>query len=390
MDDFTSYIPCEAVFKHAKHDITALLKLFIQAMGFNAGLIIPLLILVSAIPLPNAPGAYIGLTRHAERDAVGCDQPVHPGNPDFYGFGIRLGVYLQVFCSMLGMVDIKYEDNLYDFHDANSVLLLAIFVALVKSTPSREIELVDVIILLRLLWLIILCGFSLGHLKDEYKKAKRSRELLPLVMTQWAFLFRCIVACGVAAYNVWFWFSGVSFFRRGISTTECPTYAFFFAKLAADGGLQTFYKFTSVILVLMPPTWVVAYLVFLIGFSGAVVGFASALVAVMLVPEFVLISVLMLLLIYIYFDEGRHRGIFTGMAKQRIKKAPFFKRLEQRIQLFKKRWKIPTLGILLLYASILIRLTWGWSKVRQDEKGEEKRKRSGTINLRTPDGYSKQ
>ena len=96
----------------------------------------------------------------------------HPGNADFYVFGIRLGIYLQVFSTMLGMYTSDSPDMLYDFHDSNAVLLLAILIAIVKATPGRLVDLADVVILLRLMWLIVICGFSVAHVVDEFQLAR--------------------------------------------------------------------------------------------------------------------------------------------------------------------------------------------------------------------------
>jgi hypothetical protein len=180
----------------------------------------------------------------------------HPGNADFYGLGIRLGIYLQIFSTMLCMIDPGSSDALYDAHDSNAILLLAVFVAVVKSTPSRSIELVDVIILLRIIWLIIVCGFSVAHLTQEYKRAKEAKKMAALITTPSALAFRILVVGLVSIYNVWFWFHGVTYFQHA---STCRTYAFFFAKLAADGRLQGFYKFASVVIMLMPPSWLLAY-----------------------------------------------------------------------------------------------------------------------------------
>ncbi|KIY01947.1 uncharacterized protein Z520_02085 [Fonsecaea multimorphosa CBS 102226] len=211
-------------------------------------------VLTTSAPIPKGrlfPGVAI-----KSLQPTSCD---HPGNADFYGLGIRLGIYLQIFSTMLFMIDPDSSDALYDAHDSNAILLLATFVAVLKSTPSRSIELVDVVIMLRMIWLIIVCGFSLAHLTEEYKRAKEAKKLAALITTPSALGFRILVAGLVSTYNAWFWFRGVGYFQQD---NPCPTYAFFFAKLTANGRLQGFYKFTSVAIMLMPQTWLLACAVF--------------------------------------------------------------------------------------------------------------------------------
>ena len=52
----------------------------------------------------------------------------------------------------------------------------------------------------------------------------------------------------IAGYNVWFWFHGLNSLE---AHEECPTYAFFFARLDVQGGLRRFYNFTSIVQVVV-------------------------------------------------------------------------------------------------------------------------------------------
>jgi hypothetical protein len=224
-------------------------------------------VLALSLPVGSAP-----IPKHLVARQTGDKPSVpsfcsHEGNSDFYGLGIRLGIYLQVFCTMLCMMDQASPDALYDAHDANAVLLLAVFVAIVKATPSRDIELVDVIIMLRMLWLIVVCGFSLAHLTSEWKRAKETKRILTLITTPSALLFRIVAVGFISIYNVWFWYRGIGFFQQD---GTCTTYAFFWARLPADGRLQTFNKFISVVLMVTPPSWILAYIALSVGFALAI------------------------------------------------------------------------------------------------------------------------
>lgn len=246
---------------------------FLHITQKHLSLLTAISVLVISAPIPKRRAIFPG-TASKSLQSTSCD---HPGNSDFYGLGIRLGIYLQIFSTMLCMIDPESSDVLYDAHDSNAILLLAIFIAVVKSTPTRSIELVDVVIMLRLIWLIIVCGFSLAHLTEEYKRAQKAKKLAAFITTPSALGFRALVVGLVSIYNVWFWFRGVGYFQHD---NPCPTYVFFFAKLAANGGLQSFYKFTSVVIMLMPPSWLLAYAVFVLASVALGLAMIIGLIAV--------------------------------------------------------------------------------------------------------------
>ncbi|OAP65037.1 hypothetical protein AYL99_01009 [Fonsecaea erecta] len=109
---------------------------------------------------------------------------------------------------MLFMIDLQSSDALYDAHDSNAILLLALFIDELKSTPSRSIE--------------------------RVQRSKKAKKLAALITTPSALGFRIPVEGLVSTYNIWFWFRGGSYFQH---ENPCPTYAFFFAKLLANGPL---------------------------------------------------------------------------------------------------------------------------------------------------------
>ncbi|MCJ1395507.1 hypothetical protein MMC18_008393 [Xylographa bjoerkii] len=58
------------------------------------------------------------------------------GNSDFYGLGIRLGIYLQWISSLL--TNILIPDEVSDSLDTNSIFLFAVFIAIANATTSSE------------------------------------------------------------------------------------------------------------------------------------------------------------------------------------------------------------------------------------------------------------
>ncbi|ETS81431.1 hypothetical protein PFICI_06433 [Pestalotiopsis fici W106-1] len=249
------------------------------------GLLVVMSVLASAMPVARMQ------TPRETQDASSTAQCLHAGNPDFYGLGIRLGIYLQLLCTMVAMFqfDSKANSLLFEYHDTNLILLFAIFVALVKSTPEQTIDAVDSIILLRLLWLIIFCGFSLGHFSHEIKAFRRNSNFITLIGRAPALVFRYTVIAMISVYNAWFWFRGLDAFHAR-SVDNCSPYVFFFSKLDALGGLRGFYKLTSILLAILPPTWILAYLAFLVA-AGAVVSVLTIPLLMIVFPAFIVFGV---------------------------------------------------------------------------------------------------
>jgi hypothetical protein len=301
----------------------------------------------------------------------------HPGNADFYGLGIRLGIYLQIFSTMLCMIDPGSSDALYDAHDSNAILLLAVFVAVVKSTPSRSIELVDVIIMLRMIWLIIVCGFSLAHLTQEYKRAKEAKKMAALITTPSALAFRTLVVGLVSIYNVWFWFHGIAYFQH---TSTCRTYAFFFAKLAADGRLQGFYKFTSVVIMLMPPSWLLFYAALIVALIVLIFAVSISILAV------VYAVAIPIALPFLGFAGGMtlYATLRQPHPMEVIRKS--LKRICRRIfswKAIKHVLKIYAVLPIAAYTPAMQEVADKWTKIRQrEDKPKPSVKRAGTLPLK--------
>lgn len=70
------------------------------------------------------------------------------GNPEFYGLGIRLGVYLQIISSWV--TNSLNDNTIADTHAANSIFLLAIVAAVVNAAKSEDIRPVEVWIMLQI------------------------------------------------------------------------------------------------------------------------------------------------------------------------------------------------------------------------------------------------
>ncbi|KAK4213834.1 hypothetical protein QBC37DRAFT_422438 [Rhypophila decipiens] len=159
------------------------------------------------------------------------------GNPDFYGLGIRLGIYLQWISSFLANISLK--DVIAGTLETNFIFLLAVFIALADSTRARTVQSAEVMLLLQLCFGFILSTLTIwGH-----RTRSRHTNETPTRSLAGSFARLGLIAT-ISAYNVWFWFPGIEM----LASPPCPAYIFFFfSMLDARGPLHNFYQIQSCI-----------------------------------------------------------------------------------------------------------------------------------------------
>ena len=86
------------------------------------------------------------------------------GNPDLYGLGIRLGIYLQWISSLL--TNSLLPEGVSDSLDTNSIFLFAVFIAIAAATNASEgLRPVEAFIMLQLCFGYLLSVLSVSGLK---------------------------------------------------------------------------------------------------------------------------------------------------------------------------------------------------------------------------------
>lgn len=166
----------------------------------------------------------------------------HEGNPDFYGLGIRIGIYLQLITAILAryLRPSAVPENL----SANAIFLLALFVAVVTSTLVTELRPEEVIIILQLCFGLI---FSVLSLLGSQVSLDRLWLLKKGVThPSMASFTRLTLTTAVCVYAVWFWYDG----RSSLSPSNCPAGIFFFTKASIYGGVGSFFKIQSTLLLI--------------------------------------------------------------------------------------------------------------------------------------------
>jgi hypothetical protein len=155
-----------------------------------------------------------------------------PGNPDIYGLGIRLGLYLLWVATIF-----TYEclqDEISNAIDTNLIFFFSISIAtFVISIQSPKPHAEEIYILLVL--------FFGGFVSLAFPSKFGSFSMFGLAIRLYLF-------AGMASYSIWFWFGGMDRFQQ----QPCGSQAFLFAKVALFGRARTFFKIVSVISLVVP------------------------------------------------------------------------------------------------------------------------------------------
>lgn len=166
------------------------------------------------------------------------------GNPDLYGLGIRLGVYLQT-ASVAVAALFQQTETLNRMSYSNGIFQFALTVGLwILTTTSpdtfRAVEAALVVLLAN-------CASNQPPssgvglvLRRPWKREAVKRWIVDVALP----LFRNGVESILLCYAVWFWFRGLDVLPRA-EPTECTTYAFFFACVDLYGWVRTFGRIYS-------------------------------------------------------------------------------------------------------------------------------------------------
>lgn len=236
--------------------------------------------------------------------------PGFDGNSDFYGLGIRLGVYLQWLASWLTNTLTPNEAG--PSHDVNSIFVLAIVVAIITSIASDRIRPVEVYVMLLICFgyfstVLSLLGIRLRFLTPAstaktiqlfrgwcvswYASRKgRSKRMLDNVRAvmadtdgrgplgifkvtlsaleiitlgvsftsassvkhravSWSgVVWRTTIASMVASINIYLWWSPWRSQQNADNPGHCDDLVFFFGRQELSPTIITFFKVVSVIL----------------------------------------------------------------------------------------------------------------------------------------------
>ena len=185
------------------------------------------------------------------------------GNPDLYGIGIRLGVYLSWFATLLANNFIT--SRIEDVSDTNTLFVVANFAAVATHSYAGELNVVDVYIVLTIFFGYVFGGWSLsgirlGHiyhtdpidpknnpgcleaLETTLSKRIRLRKVwlveLHESFSQIGIFIRLALALAIASYGVWFAYAGAP----RLVPAECTPVIFLFGQQHFFGAVHVFLK----------------------------------------------------------------------------------------------------------------------------------------------------
>lgn len=177
-----------------------------------------------AVPVPDIQNGTSLIIRAAGNDTVSCG---FEGNSDFYGLGIRLGIYLQWITTLLA--HLFFDESIPGNLELNCVFLVAVSAATLVATRAGTIRPAECLVLLHLCFGFIFSILSIwGHRIDmKFSLAGSS--------------FRLALATAISAYAVWFWSRGRELFVQD----ACQTFTFIVVPKAVSDPIGTFYKTQS-------------------------------------------------------------------------------------------------------------------------------------------------
>ncbi|KAI4270920.1 MAG: hypothetical protein L6R38_006977 [Xanthoria sp. 2 TBL-2021] len=166
----------------------------------------------------------------------------HEGNPDFYGLGIRVGIYLQLTTAIVA----KYfhPEAIPENLTANTIFLLALFAAVATATLGPGLRPEEIVILLQLCFGFLLSVLTIlgGHPGPDYPKGHTAIPRPPPI----ASYLRLMLTTAICAFAVWFWFPG----KDEMEMPGCPSYMFLLTKVSIFGGGRIFYQIHSAIFII--------------------------------------------------------------------------------------------------------------------------------------------
>ncbi|KAF2681784.1 hypothetical protein K458DRAFT_79717 [Lentithecium fluviatile CBS 122367] len=193
--------------------------------------------------IPVAGAAPLGYPSD-QRPALSTRLP-HPvcdfdGNADFYGLGIRVGIYLQWISSLLAN---RYvPEAIRNLLITNTIFLLAVAIAAAQSTAAGTLRKAESLAVQHLCFGFLFTILSIWGFRIR-TKVKVSGAVFSLAEKS----FRLGLSAAICGYGVWYWFVG----NYKLSRESCSTATFVFGKVDSLGAIRYFYQIQSVILLLV-------------------------------------------------------------------------------------------------------------------------------------------
>lgn len=174
----------------------------------------------------------------AEKRPIDCTTEF---SGDYYGFGVRLGVYFAWFSSYLANNFLPGE--IAGSLDTNSIFLLALLVSLFNQTRLHQIYQVDGLMLMHLGSGFLFSSLSIwGYRTAHYRSGPRGIKHFGRFGTH----FRLALTTAVSVYGSWFWWEGVQDGLLVAEDEQCRRVTtWLFGQWSIAGGVHILYILMS-------------------------------------------------------------------------------------------------------------------------------------------------
>jgi hypothetical protein len=161
---------------------------------------------------------------------------------DYYGFGVRLGVYFAWVGAYLANTLLPSE--IAGSLDTNAIFLLALLVSLFKGSLAHQIQQIDGLIVMQLSSGFLFSSMSIwGYRTTIYQRDG------PQGISHFGHFGthgRLLLTAGISIYGTWFWSEGIKDGLESASDPACKVlYTWFFTPLRVNGGIEVFYIMVS-------------------------------------------------------------------------------------------------------------------------------------------------
>jgi hypothetical protein len=211
-------------------------------MGFCRNKVVLCLLLLFSnfisVEASSASTAFSILQRNAtSADPAPLDCTTDFSN-DYYGFGVRVGVYFSWLSSYFA--NLLLPSEIAGSLDTNSIFLLALIASLFNGTHLRQIQQIDALIIMQLSSGFLFSSFSIWGYRTSYYEKEGPAAIKRF--GGWGTHCRLLLTAAISIYGTWFWWEGV---RDGLITSDNPgcqkIFTWFFAYLPVRGGIDKLY-----------------------------------------------------------------------------------------------------------------------------------------------------
>lgn len=147
-----------------------------------------------------------------EKPTIDSDPPYCEiaGQNDYYGFGVRLGIYCSWVTSWIANNFLPGEMSVS--FDTNSIFLAAISVTVLSYLHKDRIPIIDALIMQQLGSGFVLSVMSLWSYRTRYYRKRRRGGNGHF--GGWGTHCRLILCAAISLYSSWFWIHGISWLLR--------------------------------------------------------------------------------------------------------------------------------------------------------------------------------